>query len=266
MSFTVISGHPLLVTHHKKYREWVATHPNHMITDSIEDIPVQEGQLFSQPQPMIFQLQSVKAGQLREIFYHHKDTDIPMMVTSESPIRGGFDKDGITINHANYPKSIRERAGVIGDIFNLPEGYSMAIAKRINDPAQAFAIASQVQLSGKRRVSWSQLYIPQEKDNPPWGITDAIISGDVQRSIEETKIILRKKNSTPIGLYMQLTGYFSKIVRREGRFFSSKKMQPKDVHGMVSDMKDYSDIVLQGGKAHYGVCAYVSSLASRYQP
>ena len=186
------------------------------------------------------------------------------MVCSQKPIRGKFDKDGIHITTVSYPGNVRDRSKIIQDSFGLSESFSHHLAKRIDDPQVLSIVAPQIVLSGKRRISWSQLYIPQPRDTPPWGITDAIIQGDAGRAISETTIILNSGKTTPQGLCMQLTGFFSKIVSRKNKFFSKSSRQPKDVFGMVEDMREYPPIIFSGGKTHYGVCSYAASLASRY--
>ena len=65
---------------------------------------------------------------------------------------------------------------------------------------------------------------------------------------------------------MQITGYYTKVLSSENKFFSSiRKKNVIDVKGMVEDMSYFPEVILSSKKtsSQQSMQAYVSSLSSR---
>lgn len=265
MSFAVFAGSLPFIRSHPEFIQWENSTDDIVECYNIEDIPQKSSGLFFDPPAIIVIVESIKASDLRQLLYRAEETGESICVVSEKKPRGKFDKDGITITDVTYPDSINKRAKVLSNMFSLERNTAINIAKKCNDPLQACVIAKQHALVSDV-PEWSLFFIPEEKDTPPWLITDAINTGDTVQALKETRVLLHKKKITPQSLAMQITGYYTKVLSSENRFFTSlRKKNVADIPGMVKDMSYFPEVILSSGKtaSQYSMQAYVSSLSSR---
>lgn len=265
MSFLVFSGHHTLISFHPLYHQWIQDNPHSITVNDIDNIPQPQQGLFVDSPSLVISLESIKAGQLRELLYRAEDTGENMIICVSTPPRGKFDRDGIVIHHCDYPQSISQRTKILSDIFDISRSHASTIAQKFDNVSHACIAARQCEIIPHgEHVSWSMIYIPTDKNSPPWNITDAICSGNINKAIVETQHLLYSTRTTPQALCMQLTGFFTKIIEKSSPFFAHPSRQPQDVTGMIHDMSYYPQMVMDSGKKHYALCSYVASLSSRF--
>lgn len=267
MSFLVFSGNTPFAQSHPDYRQWERQSQEIITLYDIEDIPGKTPGLFFDAPGLLFILESIKAGQLREIFYRAEETGENVCIISEKKPRGNFDKDGIKIVDVSYPGSMKKRTELLCSVSGISKNQAAKIASTYDDPYQAYIVSRQCNFVDST-PEWSQFFIPEDKDSPPWLITDAINTGNTQEALKQTRTLLRKKKVTPQSLSMQLTGYYTKVSTSATGFFAKlNRMHLKDRSGMISDMAYYPSVIFQAGKlsASHSLQAYVASLSSRCQ-
>lgn len=265
MSFVVFAGSLPFVRSHPDFIQWEESTNDTVECYSIEEAPQKSSGIFFDPPAIIVIVDSIKASDLRQLLYRAEETGEDICVISEKKPRGKFDKDGINIIDVTYPESLNKRAKVLNDMFSIGKRNAIDIAKKCNDPLQACVVAKQYTIASDA-PEWSLFFIPEDKDSPPWLITDAINSGDTKKALKEIKVLLQKKRTTPQSLAMQITGYYTKVLSSENKFFSSiRKKNVIDVKGMVEDMSYFPEVILSSKKtsSQQSIQAYVSSLSSR---
>lgn len=265
MSFLVFSGSEDLVKHHPEYVSWRDEIQDIVACRSVDDVPEKSTSVFFDPPAIVLSVDSIKASDLRQLLYRAEEGGEDMCIISAQKPRGNFEKDGISIIDVSYPKSPKQRSSVLSSMFHIGSDQALKIAKRYDDPHVACVIARQCELLDTNQ-RWSKFFIPEDKDSPPWMITDAINAGDAATAIEETSILLRKKKTSPQAIAMQITGYYTKAVTSSSPFFAKlNKKSIKDTAGMVDDMAYFPEVIMQSGKnsAQHSLKAYVASLSSR---
>lgn len=265
MSFIVFSGNPVIAQHHPTYISWLNNVQDTEYVYSIDEIPGKSPGIFFDPPAIILIVEKISASDMRQLLYRAEGTGENMCIISYAKPRGNFDKDGISIIDAEYPSSVKKRSSLLSDIFNISHKDASKIARVCDEPYQACIIARQLEFVDDM-PQWSDIFIPEDKDSPPWLITDAINSGHVSGAIAETRKLLMKKKVTPQSLAMQITGYYTKAITSHNSFFVKLKSKHiVDIRGMVEDMSYYPQVILQSGKAssQHSMLAYVASLSSR---
>lgn len=265
MSFLVFSGSEVLVKYHPEYASWEGEAQDIVECYSLDEIPSTSTSLFFDPPAIVVNVDSIKASDLRQLLYRAEEIGENMCVISNKKPRGNFEKDGIDIIDVSYPKSTKQRSSVLSKMFNIENNQALKIAKAYDDPHLACVVARQCEFLDMNQ-KWSKFFIPEDKDSPPWSITNAINDGDTATAIEETTILLRKKKTSPQAIAMQITGYYTKAVTSASPFFAKlKKRNIKDAAGMVDDMSYFPEVIMRSGKnsAQYSLKSYVASLSSR---
>ena len=265
MSFVVFSGSYPLVCHHPTFIQWKKDSRDTVECHSVDDVPEKSSGIFFDPPAIIVIVESIKASDLRQLLYRAEETGEDMCIISSKKPQGKFDKDGISIIDVPYPSSIKKRAEVIRGMFFLDKKSAIQIAQKCNDPLQACIVARQYSLC-PNSTQWSLFFIPEEKDTPPWLITDAINEGNSAVAVKEARILLRKKKITPQSLAMQITGYYTKVLSSEKKFFLSlRKRHVLSSTGIIEDMSYYPEAILSSNKSSslQSMLAYVASLSSR---
>lgn len=267
MSFLVFSGSIPFAQAHPRYTEWKNSCQDVTTCYGLEEVPDKSTGLFFDAPGVVILTDYIKAGDLRQLFYRAEETGENMCVISEKKPRGNFDKDGIDIIDLSYPSAPKKRAELLSSVSGITHKQAIKIAQIHDDPLKAYIVSQQANFV-ESMPSWSQFYIPEDKDNPPWLITNAINDGKTSQALKQVQILARKKKTTPQSLAMQVTGYYTKVITEDSGFFAKiKKSYLGDLPGMVADMSFYPAAIMSAGKtgAQHTLYAYIASLSSRFK-
>ena len=220
-------------------------------------------------------VEDIKADELRKFLSQEGDEAI--IITQKKP-RGNFSKDDISIIDMSLPKSKKEREKFISQRFSLSKKQAQQLVNHVDDTFSLLSLSQQLELVDYDDILLGELYNPQEYDMPPWDITDAIVSGDVENALRTTKAYTSKytKNSQYTSLMFQIIGYIRKVIivsddtgniieDSKRKFFFSKNKKIKDKDSLIKDIDFYSKSMLETHYPEHTFHAMIASMTSQFK-
>lgn len=283
MSFAVFVGDPSVVHESDDYMQWkddTGSHNDPYVYTNIEDVPQSHDSLFFDIPPLEIHVPSIKVSDIRSMLYRAENTGESISIITEQKPRGDVSKDGVNVIEIGVPvgKSLenmlmsrygidRRNAHVIVSKYGSVKK-NATLNEKVNAMKACRVIAQQVSfVSGSTTVTkkhYRHTYNPYQGDIPPWDLTDAINDGDIFSACQHVAILLRQKKSSPQSLYMQLCGYYNKVISPTTPWFFtlSQKMMNKDK--AIEVLSQYSYSVMESDKvsSRYHVMCFVADLAS----
>lgn len=200
-----------------------------------------------------------------------------LVITPKKP-RANFAKDGVKIMDMSLPKNNTQSLSMLSKKFNVDTRTVKDILDSIdNELSQIDKVEQYSYIDDPKNYSYGDLYDIKRGDNPPWDITDAIISGDSSLATKNTMLYISKSTDKRIStsLMFQLIGYFKKVISAKNdkgkivdnkQFFQKKSKKIQDELGLAQDMSYYSNIILNTTKYDSQIlCCMVASMANRFK-
>lgn len=230
--------------------------------DDMKDIVLEEPGLFSGDPGTEITIDFAPVGALRDLIKKHPDNDI--LVITRKPVRGKI--TGAKLVNITEP-SEKKLIDLISERTGVNRNVSAWCIKQSSSLTSALSMAQQASLLNKGEKARGMID-PLPGDVPPWGILDAVFSGNPQRAAEE---VITHVNSTgdAMGLFFQLLGFMRKVVtaRVDGHsdYFRNKRNRVKDIGGVVADMETYSRFVMESVNKDRSrvVASFAASMATR---
>lgn len=256
MTTTIIFGNTSDIHNSKEYAQWIAEHPDVDTLHNITALPDPSPGLFTVPQDFIVYNENMKAADIRGVAIQSQESNRDVLMLLSKKPQGKYSGMDIEIFEAKT-NSTKKNSKLHREAIRRTD-FAMSAEKIV----QQWELLEPSELK-----KWSHYaYDPFAGDLPPWGVTNAIISGKPQQAVEQCEILLKQKASTPQSVCMSLTGFFRKVlIEKNNKFFTTKRKRLKDTHGIVEDMAYYPQEILSSGKNNYIVYAYVASLAGRFR-
>jgi len=270
-----ILPHPSLKN--EEIRIWEKSHPDAKICTSFDEA------LESSDGPSLFHdslgykifIEDVTANDFR-MFINDCHEDV-LVMTPKKP-RANFEKDGVSIIDLSIPKKNKEAITNISQKFDVNSIIVRKIMDSTNDEMSMIDKVEQYSyIDNQKNYSYGDLYDIKKSNDPPWDITEAIISGDSSLAVKNTILYINKSTDkkVSISLMFQIIGYFKKIVSVNNdtgkivdnkKFFRGKSKKLKDDLGLTQDMAYYSNVILNSSKYNNQiVCCMIASMASRFR-
>lgn len=269
----IVLPHPILDD--GTLSSWRESHPHRESFNSIESAKssMSEPGLFSSAPDVEISSEEFTAPAVREFISRCTDRDILFIVKNKP--RANFSKDGIDVHDLSSPGFDRIEQ------FADSVGVNRKVARKIyeSNDSQVSTISMIVQMSflegGIHGYKPGDLYDVSPGDNPPWDITNSIVSGDVPGAYKALKVHMSKyrKKSDITSLSFQLIGYMRKVsvsgddvanVSGGSGFFLKNYRKIKDLDGLVDDLSWYSSRVIQSSTPDIVLSSMVCSMASRF--
>lgn len=270
-----ILPHPSLKN--EEIRIWEKSHPDAKIFTSFTEALEYSGgpSLFHDPLGCKIFIEDVTANDFR-MFINDCHEDV-LVITPKKP-RANFEKDGISIIDLSIPKKSKEAIRKISQQFEVN---SMIVRKIMDSTDDEMSMIDKVEqysyIDNQKHYSYGDLYNIKKSNNPPWDITEAIISGDPSLATKNTILYINKSTDQKVStsLMFQIIGYFKKVVSVNNdkgkivdnkQFFRGKAKKLKDELGLTQDMTYYSNTILNSPRySGQMVCCMVASMASRFK-
>lgn len=200
-----------------------------------------------------------------------------LVITPKKP-RANFAKDGVDIIDMSFPKNSNKSLLILSEKFDVDTNTVKKILDSTdNELSQIDKVEQYSYIDDPKNYLYGDLYNIKSGDNPPWDITDAIISGNSSLAAKNTMLYISKSTDKRIStsLMFQLIGYFKKVISANNdkgkivdnkQFFQKKSKRVKNELGLVQDMSYYSNIILNNTKYNDEIlCCMVASMANRFK-
>lgn len=270
-----IIPHPSLKN--EEIKQWEKYHPDAKTFTSFEDV-LEESEgpsLFHDPLGIKIFVDEVIANDFRMFMNDcHEDT---LVITPKKP-RANFEKDGVKVIDMSLPKSDKEAFNLLSKIFDVDVKMVKKISMSIeNELSKIDKVEQYSYIDDPQNYSYGDLYDIKSGDNPPWDITDAIISGNSSLAAKNTMLYISKSTDKRIStsLMFQILGYFRKVLSAKNdkgkivdnrQFFQGKSKKIKDELGLAQDMSYYSNLILNDIQHDSQLlCCMVASMAERFR-
>lgn len=270
-----ILPHPSLKDN--EIQQWENEHPDaKSFTSFAEALETSEGpSLFHESLGWKIFIDEVTANEFR-MFMNDCDEDT-LVITTKSP-RANFAKDGVKIINNSIPKNDKEAFKLLAKKFDVDINMVKKIAMSVeNDISKIDKIEQYSYIDNPNNYSYGDLYDIKSGDNPPWDITDAIISGNSSLASKNAALYMSKSTDKNIAtsLMFQILGYFRKVMSAKNdkgkivdnkQFFQGKSKKIKNELGLAQDMSYYSNVILNNTQYDKQVlCCMVASMAERFR-
>ena len=270
-----IMPHPSLKD--EEIKLWEKNHPDAKTFTSFDDaLEDTEGpSLFHDSLGSKIFIDDVVANDFR-MFMNHCNEDT-LVITPKKP-RANFAKDGVNIIDMSLPKNSNKSLLILSKKFDVDtKTVKKILDSTDNELSQIDKVEQYSYIDDPKNYSYGDLYNIKSGDNPPWDITDAIISGNSSLAAKNTMLYISKSTDKRIStsLMFQLIGYFKKVISANNdkgkivdnkQFFQKKSKRVKNELGLVQDMSYYSNIILNNTKYNDEMlCCMVASMANRFK-
>lgn len=247
--------------------QWKSDHPDYLIVPGWDSVPDNNEGLFTSPVPLYIIVDKVVADDIKNLEGRQED------ILIESSSQPAKKKWGKGVEYINLSKPSRSEMTSTGKRCGLSSSTMKNIYTISDDPSSVGSMIRQMEILDDRDVDMDPIDL-FPGNQPPWNITDAVLSGNSRQAVNavESHLAVSSKKSTSVSLAFQLAGYFKKVAASKddiagisSPFFSKASKTLKDTDGLIHDLSYYVDAVMTSKNPDIELKCMVASMSGRFK-